>query len=117
MWSVLEEDASLVKRGIHQPDLPLRKISYAPMNQFRTPAGCPFGKISLFQQQHPVSPVGSVHSDSQTGRTTANNDQIPFLHAAQLVKLVGTIKAVRLAHEFRIISYSFDFKNKESELK
>jgi hypothetical protein len=49
------------------------------MNQFGAAARCPFGKISLLNQQSAVSPGCSIHRYSQTGCSAADDEEFPRL--------------------------------------
>jgi hypothetical protein len=46
------------------------------MHQFCAPAGSPFCKIALFEQNNPVSPCRGIYRDTQTCGTPSDNQYV-----------------------------------------
>jgi len=75
---VLAKQSAFAERLEHEARCFLASNSGTPpCTTFCAATRCPFGKISLFNQQGAVSPGSRIDCDSKAGCSSANDEEIP----------------------------------------
>ena len=74
---VLQQQAALVQRLHHQPNVALLQVAHAAVHQLGAAAGRAFAEVALLQQQRGISAAGRVDRDAGAGRAAADDDDVP----------------------------------------